>query len=207
MADNWQCVGELVDWNDERGCGFIQNSNDSSRVWVHINDFKRRSPRPRVGDRLIYSVVASRRGPIAKDVQIGGDTFGRTANSRFPERPIPSRILTRIVAAIALLALILIALIAGRVPWWIFWVYVTFSAVSAASYWSDKSAAKNGQWRTPEASLHLFDSFFGIIGGLLAQAALRHKTSKPGFTEVTALIFVVHFIAWLAIMFGWFPLA
>ena len=34
----------------------------------------------------------------------------------------------------------------------------------------------------------------GIIGGLLAQAALRHKTAKPGFAAVTILTAIAHLL-------------
>ena len=43
---------------------------------------------------------------------------------------------------------------------------------------------------------------FGIIGGLLAQHVLRHKTYKPGFVTVTALITALHVLTLGLIMFG-----
>jgi uncharacterized membrane protein YsdA (DUF1294 family) len=52
------------------------------------------------------------------------------------------------------------------------------------------------------ARLHLLDLTFGIIGGLLAQHVLRHKTYKPGFVMITALITALHVLTLGLIMFG-----
>jgi uncharacterized membrane protein YsdA (DUF1294 family) len=55
-----------------------------------------------------------------------------------------------------------------------------------------------------ERRLHLADLTFGIVGGLLAQHVLRHKTYKPGFVTITALITALHVLTLGLIMFGVF---
>ena len=66
-------------------------------------------------------------------------------------------------------------------------------------YALDKSAAKNGKWRTSENTLH----FLGIIGGwtgsLLAQRFLRHKTKKQPFKAILWMTIFLNltFLAWL----------
>lgn len=49
------------------------------------------------------------------------------------------------------------------------------------AYAIDKSAARHGNWRTPEATLLLLGLAGGWPGALLAQQWLRHKTSKTSF--------------------------
>jgi uncharacterized membrane protein YsdA (DUF1294 family) len=55
------------------------------------------------------------------------------------------------------------------------------SLVTFVMYWSDKSAAKAGRSRTPEATLHLFSLAGGWPGALAAQYWLRHKSQKKAF--------------------------
>jgi uncharacterized membrane protein YsdA (DUF1294 family) len=80
----------------------------------------------------------------------------------------------------------------GRFPFWVGLLYVIGGIASWLFYQADKRAAANRGWRAPERSLHLADLAFGIIGGLLAQHVLRHKTYKPGFVMITALITALH---------------
>lgn len=48
-------------------------------------------------------------------------------------------------------------------------------------YWRDKYAAQQGQWRTPENTLHLLGLLGGWPGAWWAQQILRHKSSKASF--------------------------
>jgi uncharacterized membrane protein YsdA (DUF1294 family) len=73
---------------------------------------------------------------------------------------------------------------AGRLPLAILIFYLGASAVAFAAYALDKSAARNGRWRTPESTLHLFGLVGGWPGALFAQQVFRHKFSKAGFQEV-----------------------
>jgi uncharacterized membrane protein YsdA (DUF1294 family) len=51
-------------------------------------------------------------------------------------------------------------------------------------YALDKSAAKNGAWRTQESTLHLLSLAGGWPGALIAQQKLRHKSKKQTFRAV-----------------------
>ena len=62
--------------------------------------------------------------------------------------------------------------------------YALASAVTFIAYLLDKSAARNGQWRTRESTLHLLALIGGWPGALVAQKQLRHKSSKASFLAV-----------------------
>jgi uncharacterized membrane protein YsdA (DUF1294 family) len=63
-------------------------------------------------------------------------------------------------------------------------IYVALSITTFVVYAIDKSAAKNGRWRTKESTLHLFSLFGGWPGAYCAQVLLRHKSSKQAFKRV-----------------------
>ncbi len=59
--------------------------------------------------------------------------------------------------------------------------YVLLSVVTFFLYGADKSAAKRGQWRTPESTLLLAGLLGGWPGALVARHFFRHKTIKQPF--------------------------
>lgn len=59
--------------------------------------------------------------------------------------------------------------------------YLALSLGCFVAYAIDKSAARHGQWRTPESTLLLLGLVGGWPGAVLAQQWLRHKTSKTAF--------------------------
>lgn len=71
--------------------------------------------------------------------------------------------------------------VAGKVPMPLPALYFAASVITFAVYAWDKSAARNGRWRTRESSLHLLALAGGWPGALLAQQLLRHKSSKNSF--------------------------
>lgn len=91
----------------------------------------------------------------------------------------------------------LAAMLLRLAPAWVLVAYLLLGVVSFGVYGFDKRAARRGDWRVTEASLHGIDFIGGIPGGLLAQLAFRHKTRKGSFVVMTALIAALH-IATLA---------
>jgi uncharacterized membrane protein YsdA (DUF1294 family) len=74
------------------------------------------------------------------------------------------------------------------------------SLVTFAVYARDKAAARNGLWRTPEATLHLLAVVGGWPGALLAQRFLHHKSRKLPFLVIfwlTAALNSGTLICWL----------
>lgn len=103
------------------------------------------------------------------------------------------------VLRLAGIALVLLsaaaAVLLGRAPAWMLAAYGMLGAVSFVVYGFDKRAARRGDWRVTEASLHGIDLIGGIAGGLIGQLVFRHKTRKGGFAAVSALIASGHIAA------------
>lgn len=66
----------------------------------------------------------------------------------------------------------------------VWWFQLGASVVGFAAYGIDKSAARRGGRRIPEARLHLIDLLGGWPGSLLARHLFRHKTVKQPFRTI-----------------------
>ncbi len=206
--------GILEDWHDARGFGFIRRPN-GSKLYVHMKSIGKSVERPKAGDKLSYEIgegAGGRPAAIkvriatepAKAAPVAAQTTGASPPvdakpaaeapaSRVREpRPGFRQISMRTAAAATIIVLLGNNIMLGRFPVWVGLLYVIGGIASWLFYQADKHAAEKREWRAPERSLHLADLAFGIIGGLLAQHVLRHKTYKPGFVMVTALITALH---------------
>jgi len=78
--------------------------------------------------------------------------------------------------------------------------YLVLSAVLFGLYGWDKSAARRGARRTPEATLQLLALLGGWPGALVGQRLFRHKTRKRSFQVVfwCAVVANSAAFAWLA---------
>lgn len=189
-------TGKLVDWDDDRGFGFIQRRTGSEQIFVHIKAIRQSDTHPQLGDRLSYTVGPGRNGKLAAlDVAIIRANPHRlpreSAQRGAPQTPF-ARNFNRLWVALALTVLLIAAITTNRLP---AWGAVPYTLVGLLSFWqyrADKAAAKAGVWRTSEYQLHVLDLAFGIVGGLLAQQIYRHKTSKPLFRAITWGIATLH---------------
>ena len=206
-------TGILVDWHDARGFGFIQRPA-GGKIYVHMKSIGKSVERPKTGDTLSYEIDEGSAGrPVAINVHNHGSPKAKAAPKqtapKAPQAPARARrepgllsISTRVAAAAVLLVLLANDIMLERLPVWVGMLYLIAGIASFLFYQADKRAAERREWREPERRLHLLDLTFGIIGGLLAQHVLRHKTYKPGFVTVTALITALHVLMLGLIMFG-----
>lgn len=98
----------------------------------------------------------------------------------------------------------LFASLAWDMPQMVGAAYLTTSLTCFVAYAIDKSAARSGNWRTPESTLLILGLVGGWPGALLAQQWLRHKTSKQSFQRKFQLTVALNLgaFAWLAWRFG-----
>lgn len=184
--------GVLVEWNDERGFGFIRPSSGGSQVFAHVSAFPR-GRRPVSGSEVTYVEVRDERNRArASEVRYRAGvpaTRARSSQVRYRSAVPASRAraegVTSALAAVTLFFALLVVLVAlERVPALVLAGYGLLSAVAFVMYGADKSAAVRGEWRTPESALHAIDLVGGWPGGLVARRAFRHKTTKQPFRTV-----------------------
>lgn len=71
------------------------------------------------------------------------------------------------------------------------------------AYGSDKRRAEAGEWRIPEATLHLGELLGGWPGAFLAQRQFRHKTSKISYQILFWLVVLLHQFVAVDFLLGW----
>jgi uncharacterized membrane protein YsdA (DUF1294 family) len=69
----------------------------------------------------------------------------------------------------------------GYTPLLISVFYIILSLLTFLIYAKDKRAARDGNWRVSESTLHTLSLFCGWPGAIIAQVKLRHKTKKESF--------------------------
>lgn len=176
--------GTIKSWNGERGFGFIQPAHGGPDVFVHIKAFNAFPGRPQVNQRVSFQVRAGPEGERrAVDVVVVEAKRAVRAPVR-RNRPPPAWGKGSLFLIPLFAGVVLLGCITGDSPSWLPLVYPGVSLATIVAYTIDKSAAQRGEWRTPEQTLHLLALFGGRPGALIAQQALRHKSSKRQFRSV-----------------------
>ncbi len=184
--------GKITDWKDDQGFGFITPNGGGQRVFVHIKSFSNRQRRPAGNERVTYELTQDAKGrPQAATVAFVGTRIAPAAPSGQGNA---ARMLT-----VGFLAVVAGSAFAGRLPVEVAWFYLAASAVAFVAYAFDKSAARNGRWRTQESTLHLIGLTGGWPGALAAQLLLRHKSRKRSFQIVfwATVVLNICALAWL----------
>ena len=169
--------GKITSWNDEKGFGFITPSSGDKQVFIHIKAFSNRSRRPEINQLVSYSLSTDKQGrPYAKKAILAGDRISQKSKSNTG--------FYSITGAVLFLVMVGESVYLARIPPLIFALYALVSLITYIMYAVDKSAAKNGTWRTQESTLHLLSLVGGWPGALFAQVKLRHKSKKQSFRSV-----------------------
>lgn len=169
--------GRIASWNDEKGYGFIQPQSGGGRVFVHIKAFANPARRPEVNQVVTFALATDLRGrTCAVNATLPGDRVRRDRRRRSGS--------VSTLGAMAFLVIVGVSVLTAKVPPLILGLYVVASLVTFIAYAVDKSAAKKGDWRTPESTLHLLSLAGGWPGALVAQQKLRHKSKKQPFRVV-----------------------
>lgn len=173
-------MAKLVDWKDDKGYGFAQVPGGTERVFVHARSFEQKSARPHRGDSLEVDVGRGKKGLFARTARIL--SLGE----------LQERLPLHVVTAAVLFILVQLVVIRAEAGFGLTYYYTLAGGLSYWLYQRDKLAARLGRPRVPEWQLLLTDLSGGIVGGLLAQHRLWHKTAKPRFQQRTLAIVVLH---------------
>ena len=167
-------TAKIVKWDRERGYGFLQVGKE--QLFLHRRDFAGHHRTPVVGDKINFI--------------LGLDIKGRTCAKNAVHAD--CSVGTMVVSTLVSIGLLILPVIAGERRGVDFrWVGAYGIVLSALTYWayaSDKRRAQGGEWRMPEARLHLLELLGGWPGAFLAQRFLRHKCSKGSYQVVFWLI-------------------
>ena len=169
--------GKITSWNDEKGFGFIMPLVGGKRIFVHISAFRNRNRRPEINQVVTYAVSSDTQGrPCAVQATLAGDRLSqdkKRTNGLLP-----------VIGAANFLFLVFMAVLTSKAPTTILTIYMVVSLVTYVVYAMDKSAAKKGDWRTQENTLHLLSLLGGWPGAVVAQRRLRHKSKKESFRAI-----------------------
>ncbi len=189
-------TGRIVDWNDNRGFGFIAPEGGGERVFVHIKAFRPGQARPSAGEIVDYEPSTDDQNrKRAEDVRFAGPGIATAASRKSPGSVLPT-----VWLILAVLFLLLVGWLAfsGGIRPALAGAYLVLSAVTFLLYGMDKASAAGGGRRVPESSLHILGLLGGWPGALVAQRLLRHKTRKTSFQLVFWLTVAVNLaLAWL----------
>ena len=201
--------GHIKKWQDDKGFGFIETGTGES-VFFHVSAFKAQR-RPEVGEQVVFTVGQDNQGRLqAKDVQelsfvqqkmaqknqkIRQRNHKRSAQAEFEADQ-----KKRLFLGIGFYGVVILLAVMNKLSWLVIAWYVILGVITYGMYAKDKAAAQNGDWRTPESTLHLLSTLGGWVGALVAQTYLRHKSQKPEFRIVYYLTVIINLAGLLFIM-------
>lgn len=172
--------GKVINWNDDKGFGFVEPNGGTERAFVHIKSFRPGSRRPVNGDLIIYELVRENKNRYkAENIKFTADT--KTLKNRYKTRN--NTAFGLIFTLIFCLGLV-VSFLFGTLSFEVVVIYFVMSLITFIAYAMDKSAAEKGRWRTKESTLHLFSLMCGWPGAYFGQTKFRHKSSKLEFKNV-----------------------
>lgn len=187
--------GRLVNWNDDRGFGFITPSEGGPDVFVHASAFVKEGRHIEIGHEYEFDIETGKDGrPKAKRI------VTVVAEKRRPS--LLSTILDRgprfLVIPAFLFIVVAIATVKSVPASWLI-VYGVASVACFAGYGLDKRAAHRKEWRVSETILILLGLVGGWPGAIIAQEVFRHKTQKVAFRTLFWMSVAINMAAFVQI--------
>jgi len=203
--------GTINKWQDDKGFGFIGTEAGES-VFFHISEF-RAQRRPEIGESVVFTIGQDNQGRMrAKDVQELRFVQQKMAqkNSQIRQRNQKRSVQAefeegqkkRLFLGIGFYGVLILLAATDKLSWLVIGWYVALGFITYAMYAKDKASAKNGDWRTPESTLHLLSALGGWVGAMVAQTYLRHKSQKTEFRMTYYLTVIINMAGLLFILSG-----
>lgn len=165
--------GNVVNWNESKGFGFIKPEYNKKEIFAHVSDFKSRLPSNIVGEEVTFNVSKDDKGrPCATNIK----TIRAKNNSSF--------LSIAFIPVIIFIATIGFPIYNKEYPIEVaYWVGI-LSCITVFYYARDKAKSQSNSWRISEDKLHLFSVLGGWPGAIFAQQIFCHKTAKKSFQRV-----------------------
>jgi uncharacterized membrane protein YsdA (DUF1294 family)/cold shock CspA family protein len=172
--------GRVIEWNDDRGFGFIEPNGGGERIFLHIKAVRGISVRPSVGQVFNYTLGKDERGrPRVLLAQPPRPVTGGRASGGEPGSG-EWRLQAGFVGCAVQVGFVLFL----NLPMLVLAALAALNLLTFSMYWLDKRAARLDAQRTPESTLHLASMLGGWPAALMAQRLLRHKSVKQLFQTV-----------------------
>jgi len=185
-----QQKGKITSWNDDKGFGFITPIGSRKQIFIHVKAFKNRSVRPELNQIVSYDISKDNSGrTCANNASRLGD--------RKPKKIKKNSSTLSIIIVFVFSIFLVLSVLTTKMPALILAIYFVVSLLTFIMYSVDKSAAQNGDWRTPESTLHFLSLSGGWPGALIAQQKLRHKSKKQPFRVIFWLTVILNFIVFI----------
>jgi uncharacterized membrane protein YsdA (DUF1294 family)/cold shock CspA family protein len=184
--------GKITSWNDSKGFGFITPNSGGKQIFIHIKAFSKLHKRPAINQIVTFDISKDKQGRVcAVNASRLGDKTGLSSKSR--------SVSFSFVLVSAFSFIIAASVWLAELPIYVLAFYAIAGIVTYALYAVDKSAARKGNYRTPEITLHFLSLVGGWPGALIAQQKLRHKTKKQSFRAVFWLTVLINcsVVIWL----------
>jgi len=169
--------GIVINYNEEKGYGFIKTSEEEENVFVHIKEVNNASLLE-VGQSVEFEMVRNPKGLAAVNVKA--------------ETKAKSPYLTFGIASLVMIVL-LFSLLMNHTQALISYL-IAMNVTTFLLYGYDKFIASTEKLRVPELNLQVLALLGGSPAALLAQKFFRHKTIKGSFQIVYWVIVVLQVI-------------
>jgi len=173
--------GYIVNFNKEKGYGFIRSEKQEENIFVHISKVKNAKTLEQ-GQEVTFDIKKTKRGLSAFNV-IAGDK----QSSPY-----------LIFGVISLLFVAVISLYLSKKTHFLLAYLISINITTFLLYGYDKFISSSDKLRVPELNLQTLSLLGGSPSALVAQKFFRHKTIKSSFQLVYwgIVLIQVGFLIW-----------
>lgn len=193
--------GKIVQWDEEKGYGFIQTQALEEPIFFHASTLTAREHTPQEGEAITIKAQYDANKKRWQATEVTSATRQQRANAQQKRdnaliRPMQNKLIWAIpVALIYLIALY------TQVPK-LALSNLFISLIAFALYAWDKRCALKQSSRIPETSLHSVALIGGWAGALIARYLFRHKTQKQPFVSLFWLTVILNIAATAYLIFS-----